>query len=103
MLYRIMKTKDETVVATVGVPYWIKRLSNGYLGLCSEAEAEGVAVYCEPYHLEGRKGLSEFETVKLVRITEQEYEEEIASQILENAATEEQISKAIAEGVNSID
>ena len=79
MLYRVIKTADETVVATVGVPYWIRKLPNGYLGLCSETEAEGIAVFCEPYHLEGRKGLEEFETVKLVQITEQEYEEEIIS------------------------
>jgi hypothetical protein len=78
MLYKVTKT-DKSVIATVGVPRWIKRLPNGFLVICSEAEAEGIAVFCEPYHLEGKKGLEEFETVRLVPITEQEYEEEIIS------------------------
>lgn len=101
MLYQFYK--DNEIVGTKAQPNWIYLQSNGYYGLCDYDNCEGVAIDGNPYHLEGREGLSDLETISFRMITEQEYEEEIASQILENAATEEQISEAIAEGVNSID
>lgn len=102
MLYQFYKENGE-IVGTKAQPNWIYLQPNGYYGLCDFNKCEGVAIDGTPYHLEGREGLSDLETVSFKMITEQEYEEEIASQILKNAATEEQISKAIEEGVNSID
>lgn len=76
VLYKFTKL-DGTYVGTMIEPIYIKLLGNGYYGICSEKEAEGVAVDNKPYHLEGREGLSDLETVSFKVITEQEYKEQI--------------------------
>lgn len=79
MLYKFLKL-DGTYVGTVIEPTYIKLLGNGYYGICSEKEAEGVAIYNIPYHLEGREGLSDLETVSFRMITEAEYEAQITAE-----------------------
>lgn len=74
MLYKFLKL-DGTYIGTVIEPIYIKLLGNGYYGICSEKEAEGVAINNKPYHLEGREGLEDLETVYFERITEWEYQE----------------------------
>lgn len=91
--------KDDIVIGTKATPNWIFLQKNGFYGLCDYEKCEGVAIDGVPYHLDGREGLADLETVSFEIITEEEF----AQQILNEAATEEQIRIAIEEGVNSID
>lgn len=76
MLYQFIKNNGE-IVGTKAQPNWIYLQSNGYYGLCDFNKCEGVAIDGTPYHLEGREGLSDLETVSFKMITEQEYAEQI--------------------------
>lgn len=51
-MYRIIK--DGATVGIAGALNYIKLLDNGCYGLCSEAEAQGVAFGGVPYQLEGK-------------------------------------------------
>lgn len=75
MLYQFYNENE--IVGTKAQPNWIYLQSNGYYGLCDYDNCEGVAIDGNPYHLEGREGLSDLETVSFKMITEQEYEEQI--------------------------
>lgn len=79
MLYQFINTDDE-IVGTKASPNWIYLQSNGYYGLCNFEKCEGVAVNGIPYHLEGREGLSDLETVSFIEITEEEYEAQILAE-----------------------
>lgn len=62
-MYQIKK--DGVAVAMTERPTYIKRQENGCFGLCSEAEAEGIAHEGTVYHLLGRPDLDGAETVML--------------------------------------
>lgn len=94
MLYQFYK--NEEIVGTKAQPNWINLQKNGYYGLCDFNKCEGVAIDGNPYHLEGREGLSNLETVNYVCISEDEYKQQILG------TTNDDIQNAIKEGVNSI-
>ena len=81
MLYQFYK--NDEIVGTKAQPNWIYLQRNGCYGLCDYDKCEGVAINGTPYHLEGREGLSDLETVNYKMITEEEFEEQIASQYQE--------------------
>ncbi len=82
MLYQFINTDGE-IVGTKATPNWIYLQSNGFFGLCNFDKCEGVAINGEPYHLEGREGLSNLETVSFKEITEEEYSEQLIAEQLE--------------------
>lgn len=79
MLYKYTKT-DGTYVGTEFEPTYIRLLGNGYYGICSEAEAQGVAIRNKPFNLEGREPMEGLETVYCEMIWQEEYEELIAKE-----------------------
>lgn len=60
-MYRIIK--DGATVGITGALNYIKLLDNGCYGLCSEAEAQGVAFGGVPYQLEGKSEMGGLEVV----------------------------------------
>lgn len=82
--------KDGETVGIKASPNWIYLQDNGFYGLCDFEKCEGVAIDGVPYHLDGREGLADLETVFFIEISEEEF-------------LEYEIEKAISEGVNSID
>ena len=72
MAYKFMKNDGSHIGTQLEIVY-IRLLDNGYYGLCSEEEAQGVVVNGNPYHLEGRKELPNLETVSFTKITDNAY------------------------------
>ena len=79
MLYQFIKTDDE-IVGTKAAPNWIYLQKNDCFGLCDFEKCEGVAIDGVPYHLEGREGLSDLETVSFIEITEEEYKAQLLAE-----------------------
>lgn len=99
MLYQFKKVDGE-VVGTKAAPNWIYLQSNGYYGLCDFEKCEGVAIDGVPYHLEGREGLSDLETVSFIEITEEEYKAQILAEqqeILDIITGETEIIEEVTE------
>ena len=66
-MYKIMK--ENTALAVVTTPVWVKMQDNGSFALCEEAEAQGVVVDGTVYHVSGRPEIEGHCTVSLVGIT----------------------------------
>ena len=49
-------------------PTYVKPLDNGSLGLCSEADAHGIAYEGEVYHLNGKPAIENAETIVLAEV-----------------------------------
>ena len=79
MLYKYTKTNG-TYVGTEFEPTYIRLLGNGYYGICSETEAQGVAIRNKPFNLEGREPMEGLETVRCEMIWQEEYEKIIAEE-----------------------
>lgn len=73
MLYQFFKKTDNTNLGIDAEPNWIYMQENGYYGLTDYEHCEGVAIDGIPYHLEGREGLSDLETVYFKETTQAEY------------------------------
>lgn len=80
MCYKFLKKEDNSYIAVQIEPNWIYMQENGYYGLCDYEHCEGVAINGVPYHLEGREGLSDLETVYFEEIDEHEYNEIITAE-----------------------
>ena len=80
MCYKFLKKEDNSYIAVQIEPNWIYMQENGYYGLCDYERCEGVAINGVPYHLEGREGLSDLETVYFEEIDEHEYNEIITAE-----------------------
>ena len=76
-MYKIMK--ENTALAVVTTPVWVKMQDNGSFALCEEAEAQGVVVDGTVYHVSGRPEIEGHETVILGEITETAYQREQAA------------------------
>ena len=63
-MYSIVK--DNLEIGIVEHPTYIRMQDNGTYGLCSEAEAEGIAYNGTPYHVWGMPELAGAESVALV-------------------------------------
>ncbi len=72
LMYKIMK--ENTALAVVTTPVWVKMQDNGSFALCEEAEAQGVVVDGTVYHVSGRPEIEGHETVILGEITETAYQ-----------------------------
>lgn len=73
MLYHFFKKADNSNLGIDAEPNWIYMQENGYYGLCDYEYCEGVAIDGVPYHLEGKEGLSDLETVYFKETTQAEY------------------------------
>lgn len=73
MLYQFFKKTDNTNLGIDAEPNWIYMQENGYYGLCDYEHCEGVAIDGVPYHLEGKEGLFDLETVYFKETTQAEY------------------------------
>jgi len=91
-MYRMFK--DETVLATVTNPVWVKKQDNGSYGLCGEQEAQGIVIEGTVYHVEGRDELAETESVSVTEISEATYQKE---QVVAQEAKQLQMDTALAE------
>ena len=91
-MYKIMK--ENTVLAVVTTPVWVKMQDNGSFALCEEAEAHGVVVDGTVYHVSGRPEIEGHDTVILGEITETAYQREQAA---EQEAKQLQTDTALAE------
>lgn len=91
-MYKIMK--ENTALAVVTTPVWVKMQDNGSFTLCEEAEAQGVVVDGTVYHVSGRPEIEGHETVILGEITETAYQREQAA---EQEAKQLQMDTALAE------
>jgi hypothetical protein len=58
--------KDDSVLALTEKPTYIYRHAEGFYALCSEADAQGIAVNGKPYSLHGRTPMEGCESVLLV-------------------------------------
>ena len=92
LMYKIMK--ENTALAVVTTPVWVKMQDNGSFALCEEAEAQGVVVDGTVYHVSGRPEIEGHETVILGEITETAYQREQAA---EQEAKQLQMDTALAE------
>ena len=65
-MYRIIK--DGVSIGMTEAPNYIKKAANGCFNLCPEPEASGIVFEGNPYHLLGRDGMDELETVALQEV-----------------------------------
>lgn len=65
--------KNCVVIATVNNPTYVCKMDNGCFALCSEAEAQGVVVEGEVFHIAGRPDLEGAEDIQLVEKNETEH------------------------------
>lgn len=78
-MYRLVK--DDATLTTLSSPVWVKLQSNGAFALCAEAEAQGVVLNGEVYHISGTDALEGKETVVVSEISETAYlTEQLAAQ-----------------------
>lgn len=65
-MYRI--TKGGAVVGMTEAPIYIKQAENGCYNICPEPQASGIAFSGVNYHLLGRDGMEDLETVMLEEV-----------------------------------
>lgn len=65
-MYRIKK--GEAVIGMTEAPTYIKQVENGCYNLCPEPQASGIVFSGVNYHLLGRDGMEDLETVMLEEI-----------------------------------
>lgn len=65
-MYKIIK--DNTILAIVGTPTWVRKQDNGCYGLTTEDDAQGVALNGTVYHANGHPELDGTETVSVVEV-----------------------------------
>lgn len=65
-MYKIIK--DNTILAIVGTPTWVRKQDNGCYGLTMEDDAQGVALNGTVYHVNGHPELDGAETVSVVEV-----------------------------------
>lgn len=86
-------TVSNEVVGYAVTPTYIKKLDNGCYGLCSQAEAEGVAVRSTPYRLEGK----ELDNLPVVNV-----EEVDDGTFFESVLTTNQANATYVESLNTL-
>lgn len=73
-MYRI--TKNAVTLTVLAHPVWVRMQKNGSLGLCQEAEAQGVVVEGTVYRLSDRPELADRERVEVWEISETVWQKE---------------------------
>lgn len=91
-MYKIML--NETVLATVTTPVWVKKQDNGSFALTGEDTAQGLVVDGTVYHVSGKPAIDGAETVILGEISEAAYQKE---QVAAQEAKQLQTDSALAE------
>lgn len=61
-------TVEGVFIGTQVTAVYIRLLDNGYYGLCTEKEAQGVVINGKPFHLEGREPLEGLKTVTMTEV-----------------------------------
>lgn len=84
-MYKILK--EDTVLATVHNPTWVKLQDNGCFALCDIVSAQGVVIDGVVYHILGKPDITGSETVSLVEVSETTYQLEQKKALEENAQT----------------
>lgn len=77
-MYKIIN--NDTVLATVATPIWVKKQANGCFALCDEASAHGVVVDGTVYHVAGKPEIEGTETIILGEVDEATYQKEQAAE-----------------------
>ena len=67
-MYKIRNTGTGASVGMTEAPNYIKKAENGCYVLCPEPEASGIAFEGEVFHLLGRDGLEDVDTVVLEEV-----------------------------------
>ncbi len=62
-MYKV--TRDGVCLGMTEAPNYIKQVDNGCFNLCPEPEASGIVFVGTAYHLLGREGMEDVETVML--------------------------------------
>lgn len=95
-MYRIIK--DGATVGITGALNYIKLLDNGCYGLCSEAEAQGVAFGGVPYQLESKIEMGGLDVVTVVEENDVDISGDhlTAAQVFVEQAEAGNISEAVA-------
>jgi hypothetical protein len=64
-MFKIIKASSGESLGMTEAPNYIQQVENGSYVLCPEPEASGIAFAGTPYHLLGREGMEDVETVML--------------------------------------
>ena len=80
-MYKIMK--ENSVLAVVGSPTWVRLQENGSYGLTNEANAQGIAVDGKVYHVSGHPALEGVETVIVVTVDDGKYANCLATLVVD--------------------
>lgn len=86
--------KENTTLAVVTTPVWVKKQNNGSFALCGEAEAQGVVADSTVYHVFGKPEIEGHESVVIGEISEMAYQRE---QEVKQEARQLQMETALAE------
>ena len=94
-MYKILK--ENSVLAVVGSPTWVRLQENGSYGLADEANAQGIAVNGKVYHVSGHPVLEGAETVIVVTVDDGQYANCLAALVLDplDLKNAEQFRKAV--------
>lgn len=102
-MYKVLK--ENTVLAVVGSPTWVRLQENGSYELTNEANAQGIAVDGKVYHVNGHPALEGAETVIVVTVDDGQYANCLATLVLDplDLKNAEQFRKAVQIFASSLD
>lgn len=102
-MYKIIKNGD--LLSIVGKPTWVRKQENGSFGLTDEANAQGVAVNGEVYHIAGHPEIEGKETVAVYEVDDGEYAASLTTLLSDTAEqkTAEQFRRVVQLFAGSLD
>ena len=102
-MYKVLK--ENSVLAVVGSPTWVRLQENGSYGLTIEANAQGIAVDGTVYHVSGHPALEGAETVVVVEVDDGQYANCLAALVLDplDLKNAEQFRKELQHYAASLD
>lgn len=102
-MYKIIKNGD--LLSIVGKPTWVRKQENGSFGLTDEANAQGVAVNGEVYHITGHPEIEGKETVAVYEVDDGEYAASLTTLLSDTAEqkTAEQFRRVVQLFAGSLD
>ncbi|MBR1397722.1 MAG: hypothetical protein IJ563_09355 [Selenomonadaceae bacterium] len=97
-MYRIINTKDGSVIGSTEAPRFIKKKYTGCYIQSDEKNAQGVAYQGTPYNLHGRDGIGADDTVLLIEYDAGTEADRNAAAIAENSAAIDELVISMLEG-----
>ena len=97
-MYRIINTKDGSVIGRTEAPRFIKKKYTGCYIQSDELSAQGVAYQGIPYNLHGRDGIGADDTVLLIEYDAGTEADRNAAAIAENSAAIDELVISMLEG-----